>query len=274
MTDVLKISKKAFTWSVVVMTILWSVGVATLAPMVAHADDHTCPELAAGDLFKVPGNSAVYLLNANMERLYFPSGEVYKTWYSDFSGVQEIPNACVDSYPAPSAAPYGVNYRPGSRLVKVEISPSVYAVEPGNMVSKIGSEEVAVALYGENWASLVRDIPDVYWPNYVGRGDEITEAVPHDGQLIMVEGGESVYYVEGGELHMVEASEAEAALAAAAALGGVAAGDVRVVSQEVFDALTMGEGTVTEGSLVEDPTQGAGEGEAGEGEEAEAEEEG
>jgi hypothetical protein len=257
MTDVLKMTKKAFTWSVVAMTIVWSVGLAAFVPTVVLAEEVTCPELEPGGLFKVSGNAAVYLLNGDMERMYFPNGEVYKTWYSDFSGVQEIPNTCVDNYPAPSVAPYGVNYRPGSRLVKVEISPSVYAVESGNKVSKIGSEEVAIALYGTNWASLVRDIPDVYWPNYAGRGDEITEAVPHDGQLVQQEGSENVYLVKEGKLYMVEASEASAALAAAG-LGGVASGDVRMISATLFDTLEVATETVTEGSLYEDPTQGAG----------------
>ncbi|MBP9760723.1 MAG: hypothetical protein KBD15_00580 [Candidatus Magasanikbacteria bacterium] len=254
MTDVLRMSKKAFTWSVVLVTILWSVGVTALVPMVAQAA--TCPTLEPGDLFKVPGNSAVYLLNSNMERMYFPTGEVYKTWYKDFSGVVEISNTCVDSYPAPSVAPYGVNYRPGSRLVKVEISPSVYVVEPNNRISKIGSEEVARALYGAAWASLVRDIPDVYWPNYVGRGAEITEAIPHNGQLVRVEGSENIYVIKDGQAHMVEASQA--ASVAAVTLGGVAKTDVRVISQAVFNRVSMGAGTVTEGTLYADPTQGAG----------------
>ncbi|MBI4993263.1 MAG: hypothetical protein HZC26_03990, partial [Candidatus Magasanikbacteria bacterium] len=85
MTDLLKIGKKVFTVSVVVMTILWSVGVSALVPLVAVAAD--CPELEAGDLFKVPGDSAVFYVNADMEKMYFFNSEVYHTWYDDFSGV-------------------------------------------------------------------------------------------------------------------------------------------------------------------------------------------
>src|SRR3989339_1375819 len=121
MNDVLKLGKKMFTVSVVVLTIVWSMGLAAFLPAVVMAVD--CPELEAGDLFKVADNTAVYLLNADMERMYFPNAEVYKTWYADYSGINVIPNTCVDAYPAPTAAPYGVNYRPGSRLVKVQISP-------------------------------------------------------------------------------------------------------------------------------------------------------
>lgn len=242
MTNVLRFGKQAFTWSVVVTTIMWSMGVAALVPLAANASAH-CPTLEAGDLFKVAGNSAVYLLNANMNRLYFPHSSVYKTWYTDFSGVVEIPNTCVDAYPAPSAAPFGVNYRPGSALVKVQISPSVYVVEPGNKLSKVGSEAVAASLYGSAWAGVVRDIADPFWPNYASRGTEITEAKPHDGMLIKTAGSSNTYYVSGGKKMMVD---------------GTVRGDVRTVSQTVFDSVAADTGTKTAASLYADPTQGVG----------------
>jgi hypothetical protein len=118
MNDVLKLGKKFFTVSVVVLTIMWSMGVAALMPALVMAVD--CPALEAGDLFKVPGNTAVFLLNADMEAMYFPSSEVYHTWYTDFSGVQTISSLCSEAYPMPAKAPYGVNYRAGSRLVKLQ----------------------------------------------------------------------------------------------------------------------------------------------------------
>ncbi|OGH84078.1 MAG: hypothetical protein A2469_00165 [Candidatus Magasanikbacteria bacterium RIFOXYC2_FULL_40_16] len=243
MTNAIRLGKKTFTWSVVVLTILWSMGVAALVPVVANAQA-ACPTLEAGDLFKVPGNSAVYLLNGNMQRMYFPHSTVYHTWYTDFSGVVEIPTTCVDAYPAPSSAPFGVNYRPGSKLVKVQISPSVYVIEPGNVLAKVGSEAVAISLYGSNWATKVMDVADVFWPNYATTGAELTEAVPHNGMLVKVAGG-STYEVVGDELMLVD--------------GAVRlASDVQTVSQAVFDSVSMGSGSVTAASLYADPTQGAG----------------
>ena len=234
-----KVAKKLFTMSVVAMTILWSVGVVALVPTTVNAVD--CPELEAGDLFRVPGNSAVYLLNADMERMYFPNAEVYKTWYADYSGIVEIPTTCVDAYPAPSVAPYGVNYRPGSRLVKVQISNSVYAISPENTKSKIGSEEVAKALYGDNWATLVRDVADVYWPNLVNTGSEMTTAELHDGML--VKSGDTVYSVDGGMLYEVDGDL------------GVAKNDVRTVSASLISDLEMASETMTAASLVANPAQ-------------------
>ena len=195
MNDVLKMGKKLFTVSVVVLTIMWSMGIAAFLPAVVVAVD--CPTLEAGDLFRVADNTAVYLLNADMERMYFPNSELYHTWYEDFSGVQTIPNTCVDAYPAPSKAPYGVNYRAGSRLVKVTISPSVYVVAPGNTKIKVASEIVAKDLYGTNWSKLVRDVADVYWPNYATTGAEITASVLHNGMLVKKTGETAVYTVSG-----------------------------------------------------------------------------
>ena len=239
-----KVGKKAFSMSVVVMTIAWSIGVAALVP--AGVSAAACPTLAAGDLFKVADNTAVYLLNSDMERMYFPNAEVYKTWYADYSGINVIPNTCVDAYPAPTAAPYGVNYRPGSRLVKVQISPSVYVVEPGNTKARIGSEAVATALYGADWATKVRDVSDVFWPNYANNGTELTESAIHNGMLVKKTGTTAVYEMLEGTLKLVDGT-----------LGVATSGDVQTVSAAIFDAAVKSSTTVTVPSLTEDPTQGA-----------------
>lgn len=237
MSKLVKSIKKLFTWSVVTATTAWSMGLSLLVPSVAIAVD--CPELEAGDLFKVPNNSAVYLVNADMERMYFPNSEVYETWFgTDFSAVVEIPNACVDNYPSGG----GVNYRPGSRLVKVVISPNVFAIGPGNMKHKVADPATAEALYGANWASLVRDLPDVFDAN-LKRGDDLGGDL-HDGQLVTVDGA-AIYYVWNGMLKMVDGD-----------LGSHISGDVRTVSQAALDALEMADDNVTPGSVTNDPGQG------------------
>jgi len=237
MTDVIKVGKKLFSVSVVVMTIMWSMGVAALMPAVVLAVD--CPTLEAGDLWKVADNSAVYLLNADMEAMYFPTSEIYHTWYEDFSGVQVIDNTCVDAYPAPTSVPLGVNYRSGSMLIKRQISPSVYVVEPGNVRSKLADEATAAALYGADWASKVRDVNDAFWPNYASEGDEVASAVPHNGMLVTVDGTTN-YHVVDGLLYEVD---------------GEPLGGVQTVAQSVLDELSMGDGTVTAASVLDDSSQ-------------------
>ena len=229
-----------FNLSIFSAMIFWSMGIGVFTPNAAEAAD--CPVLAAGDLFKVPGNSAVYLLNANLERLYFPHASIYKTWYDDYSKVKEIPTVCVDSYPAPSKAPFGVNYRPGSKLVKVQISPSVYAVEPGNKISKIGSETAAKSLYGNNWASEVVDVADVFWPNYVSRGSDLTGATPHDGMLIKTSDSNIIYQVKNGQRYEVK---------------GNVRGDVKILTKEILEAVNDAGNSVIAENIYKDPTQEA-----------------
>src|SRR3989338_7580060 len=73
-------------------------------------------------------------------------------------GLSALVPAGVDAYPSGG----GVNFRPGARLVKSAVSPSVFAVGPDNMKHKIADEKVAAALYGSAWSKLVRVIPDVF----------------------------------------------------------------------------------------------------------------
>jgi len=239
-----KIAKKFFTFSVVAMTIMWSVGLVALVPTVAMAEDAVCPELEAGDLFKVPTidgvpeTTAVYLLNADMERMWFPNGDVYYSWYEDTSGVETIPSTCVSNYPQPTVAPYGVNYKPGSTLVKQVITKAVYLIETGNKKTKIGSEEVAAALYGADWSTKVRDFSDIFWSNFTSEGAEMTEAALHNGMTVTVDGITN-YTVVDGILYEVDGTPS----------------DVQTVSQELVDALEMAETTVTSASLLANPTQ-------------------
>ncbi len=199
----------------------------------------TCTSLSAGDLFKVPTNSAVYLVNKDMKRMYFPNSEVYHTWYEDFSNITVIPNVCVDNYPSGG----GINFRPGSRLVKTTISPNVYAVGPGNMKHKIASEEVAKDLYGENWASVVRDLSDVFDAN-LDVGSTIQETVPHNGQVVREVGTTQIYVVSDGKLKKVKDS-----------LRNSQKNDVRDISQAIFSSMTRVDEEVTSQSLVSDPAQ-------------------
>lgn len=241
MTDVARLSKKAFTWSVVSATILWSMGAAALIPLVAQAAE--CPSLSAGAVVKVANNSAVYLINTDLKRMYFPTGEIYKSWFKDFSAVQTITPVCLENYP--TFLGNGVNYRPGSRLVKSVVTPSVYAIGPNNMRHKIASEAVAKDLYGANWASLVRDVADVFMGN-LADGTELASAKPHNGMLVKKSSSADVYFVKDGKLVKVDG-----------ALSTVASADVRTVSDAVFASVEMASGTATAGSVVENPSQKA-----------------
>lgn len=201
--NVLKLGKKVLTVSTVFSTILWSVGVSALVPAIAQAD--TCPSFKSGDLLKVSGRAAIYAVDSNGKVLYFPSGDEFKSWNSDekYGGYTTVSQACYDSLPVPSTAPLGVNFRPGSYVVKRASSDQLYVVEPGNTLATI-TVDAAKALYGTSYK--VKTVADVFWPNYgQTRGAAVTEAKAHPGMLVS-NGGKTYYVNTDGTLSEVSAA--------------------------------------------------------------------
>ncbi|HBB38285.1 MAG TPA: hypothetical protein DEP63_02530 [Candidatus Magasanikbacteria bacterium] len=180
----------------VAILFLFILGGMPIAPVRAS----TCPQLNPGDRFSVPSvSTAVYVLNSSNERLYFPNSDVYYSWYPNFEGIVSLDTSCVSAYPSANN-PAGVNYRPGSRLVKTPLDPTVYVIAPGNERMPIGSEDAARTLFGDNWATLVRDVHDFHWANYVDSSRTIEKNTIPDGMLVRSAQSAQVYYVENGTL--------------------------------------------------------------------------
>lgn len=192
---VLKLGRKVLTIGTVFSTILWSVGVSALVPAMVQAAD-ACPAFKSGDMIKVTGRPAIYSVDSNGKVLYFPSGDEFKSWNSNdsYGGYISVTQSCFDSLPVPTTAPLGVNFRPGSYVVKRPSSDQLYVVEPGNMLATI-TPAAAAALYGA--AYKVITVADVFWPNYGNtRGAAITDgSKAHPGMLIS----------NGGKTYLVNA---------------------------------------------------------------------
>ncbi|MDP3985147.1 MAG: hypothetical protein Q8P82_00115 [bacterium] len=134
------------------------------------AGAQTWVSLSAGDLIKLPddGNvsttvdTAIYYFGADGLRYVFPNSKTYFTWYSGFTGVKSV-----------SATQLGtigiggnVTYRPGSRMIKIDSDPKVYAVGHGGARRWVTTQEVAIALYGTDWNKKIDDVPDAFFSNY------------------------------------------------------------------------------------------------------------
>jgi len=217
-----------------------SMSLGMLAPVVAQAA--TCVTQDAGTLIKVKGFSSVYLVSAEGKRMYFPNAEVFFSWFSDFSTVVEVEGACIDDYPAGG----GINFRPGSLLVKTEVSPNVYAVGPDNMKHLIPDEATAAALYGVEWAKKVRVLADAFDANYKV-GAAVSSQTPHDGMIIMKTGSDMLYYVKGGMYLEVNAADV-------AMLKPLA----NTVSAETFAKLSVSTNKIGKMDILKDPTQKGG----------------
>lgn len=209
-------------------------------PHVVNAQ--TCPTLSEGDLYKTPTESTVFFVGEDRQFSYLPNAETYFTWWRDFSPVQVVPTDCNVSLQ--QATPPGINFRPGSRLVKITTNPRVYAIEPGNIRRWIANPEVAAALYGENWAQLVRDVHVHHWPNLT-EGPAITTAIPHTGQLARRGNESQVYVARGGSWHRVTGN-----------LPSFVSADVRRLDTDAFDRLPVSEDSVTAASILDNPANG------------------
>lgn len=221
-----KFIKKAFSASVAVTTIMWSLGLAAF-PLVSSAQ----VQINAGDLVKKVGVSEVFYYGSDAKLHPFPNQFVFNTWYADFSGVKEISQAQMDTMT------FGKNIvqRPGTRLVKIQAASPVYCVEAGGVLKHVDSEARAVTLFGADWNKQIDDVPTAFWSDYTISG-AINSDVPCDGSVVTMasasaEAGKN-YWVEGGMLHEISAAQmAEARLWAKY---------VRSLDSAVINALSVG----------------------------------
>ncbi|MFH1225923.1 MAG: Ig-like domain-containing protein [bacterium] len=139
----------------------------------------TASAVQAGDLVKIPGNTAVYYIGADNKRYVFPHFSVYDTWYQDYSQVKTITLAELQTY----AIGGNITVRPGTKLIKIQSDPSVYAVSTNGALHKIDSETRAKTLYGANWAKRVIDVSDAFFVNYIMDSAISSDQHP-DGTLI------------------------------------------------------------------------------------------
>lgn len=114
---------------------------------------------------------AVYYYATDGKRHAFPNDKIFFTWYADFSSVKEVSSDFLSSITLGK----NVTYRPGTKMVKFQTSPTVYAVAKGGVLRPIASESVAFSLYSVTWNKQIDDISDVFYKNYV-IGDPINSS--------------------------------------------------------------------------------------------------
>lgn len=112
----------------------------------------------------IKGSSpTVYWYASNGRRFVFPNAPTFQSWQTPTTpAVNTISD--VELFTIPIGG--NMTYRPGSRLVKITTDPKVYAIARYGVLRWVTSEAVAQALYGQNWAQMVDDLPDGYFSNY------------------------------------------------------------------------------------------------------------
>ncbi len=128
-----------------------------------------------GRLLTTEATDSVYYITSDGKRYVFPDVQTYYSWYVDFSGVATVSQEELNLYPLSGI----VTYRPGRRLVKIQSVPHVYAVGKGGVFHWVSTESIAKQLYGADWVTDVRDLPDSFFINY-STGSDITDASQFD----------------------------------------------------------------------------------------------
>ena len=123
----------------------------------------------AGSLVRTAEVSTVYYCGQDGGRYVFQNEGTFFSWYQDFNSVQFISTEAMASLQIKGV----VTYRPGASLIKIPSVPKVYAVAHNGTLRWITSPSVAEELFGADWAKLVRDLPEGFFPAY-SVGSEIT----------------------------------------------------------------------------------------------------
>jgi hypothetical protein len=129
-----------------------------------------------GDLLKLPNDgdpttyvdTTVYYIGLDEMRHPFPSGDIFKSWFDDFSDVKEVSNS--DLAAIPLGDPMLV--RPGTHWVKIQSVPETYYVAPDYTLRHIADEQTAERLGGSDWNQNIIDISPTLFNNF-NMGDPI-----------------------------------------------------------------------------------------------------
>ena len=122
---------------------------------------------------------AVYYVGNNGKRYTFPNDKIYSSWYSDFSGVVVVTSQQLAAYGLGG----NVTYRPGTRMMKIQTDPKVYAIGKNGVLRWIKTEEIARAIYGDSWNTMIDDISSAFFVNYTV-GDDVASASDYNKETL------------------------------------------------------------------------------------------
>jgi len=156
-----------------------------------------------GDLIKIAGNSAVYLVS-NGQRHIFPHLAVYQSWNypGDFSTVKTLSSADFAKYAEGSSVPFrdGSMFRGTGKSLYGKSASAVFYVENGKL-RPIASGDVYQSLFKDSKWSLVTWVPDDLLSKFsYTLGETVASANLHpDGCLVKYSDSSAVYLLKNGK---------------------------------------------------------------------------
>lgn len=134
-------------------------------------------EIIAGDYIVGASFDTVYFITEDLTRRPFINEQLFFTWQEDFSNVKTVTDATLQALPLGSP----MLSQPKVTLIKIMSVNDVYAVEAHPTDSAraikrlIESEDLAAALYGDDWSDYVTDIEPTLF-HYFDDGDPMTSS--------------------------------------------------------------------------------------------------
>jgi len=192
--------KKFLTYSVVIATIAWSMGLGALVPAASAATP------VDGDVVKVAGNATVYYISGG-KKYNFTNRGTYSSWASTigdaadkFATLKVISQADLD---AVSSWGGNVTVRSGN-LVKFNDGATLYAVGAGAKLYAISDAAAKTALFGST-AQIT--LAGAARASYFDNGNSVASLTATSqypaGTLVKASGSSDVYYWDGSARKLV-----------------------------------------------------------------------
>ncbi|MCD4705062.1 hypothetical protein K8R66_03220, partial [bacterium] len=156
-----------------------------------------------GTLLKSNTSSAIYYIDQDNKKYIFTDERTYYSWYDDFNNVVETTVNELDQYEDGGA----ITIRPGTKLITHVNTNKVYAVEPNGRLRYLPSEDIAKTLYGDDWSSLVVDIPATLFTTTYTKGDNLDNTLPN-GTIVKQKDTNGYYYIQDGQKRVFTTGEA------------------------------------------------------------------
>jgi hypothetical protein len=151
-----------------------------------------------GDSIKSKDSTTVYFVDTDKRRHTFPNEPTYFSYFPSFAGIKTLPLSTL----AQIAIGKNVTVRPGTWLVKIQTDPKVYAVEPFGSLRYVSSVDIAINLYGTDWATRILDISPVFFVDYQVDDPLTTLAHPTEA-VIRYQNSASIYFFDQGKKRLI-----------------------------------------------------------------------
>ncbi|MBT3230886.1 hypothetical protein HN358_03880 [Candidatus Uhrbacteria bacterium] len=137
-----------------------------ISPVTGEEEEITAVE--PGDYITSPSFSTVYYVTEDFERRAFISSAVFFTYADSYDEIMDVTDATLTELELGS----NMLPNPGVVLVKVQSDAKTYAVDSNYDLRWITSEEIAIELYGDDWADYIIDVEATFFASF-GAGDDV-----------------------------------------------------------------------------------------------------